>query len=109
MSVAVLLSGCWAPPSASVRPGSKPHVISGVIEVESVGSSARILAVSSAVHDGTPEARVLVVDPSYRLLTVQYPSGRTETFKIRLRTRINDIEPGDAVTIHPVGVVERAK
>lgn len=85
--VAVLLSGCWAPPSASVRPGRTSRVIERAIEVE------------SAVPGGSREARVLVVDPSYRLLTVLYPNGGTETFKVPLRTRISDIEAGDSVTI----------
>jgi hypothetical protein len=109
MGVALLVSGCWSPPSASVRPGGRARAIAGAIEIESVGPSARILTVSAAVNGRTPQARVLLVDPSYRLLTVQYPNGRMETFKIRLHTRIGDIEAGDAVTIRPAEVVERAR
>ena len=156
-SIAVLLSGCWMPPTASVRPGGEPRVIAAEIEVDPVVDSARVesvnrtdrtvyLSISGAprrayrvgrdvrnwngIHtgdhvratikevlsvyvpplregDGTnasaPDplrsARVLVVDPSYRLLTVQYASGRTETFKVALHTPMKDIEAGDSVTI----------
>lgn len=59
-----------------------------------------------AMRGRSPDARVLIVDRSYRLLTVQYPSGRTETFKIRLRTPMNGIEAGDAVAIRPVKAIE---
>jgi hypothetical protein len=52
------------------------------------------------------DARVLAADPSYRLLTVQYANGETETFKLGLHTRMTDIEAGDSVTIRPVEVVK---
>ena len=87
LSMAVLLSGCWAPPSASLRPGSRSRVIERAIEVE------------SPIPGGSRAARVLVVDPSYRVLTVQYPNGGTQTFKVPLGTRISDIQAGDSVTI----------
>ena len=58
------------------------------------------------VNKRPPDARVLVVDPSYRLLTVQYPNGRTEIFKLGLHTRMEGIEAGDSVTIRPVEVIE---
>jgi hypothetical protein len=48
------------------------------------------------------DARVLAADPSYRLLTVQYPDGETETFKIGLHVRTEGIGPGDSVAIRPV-------
>ncbi len=53
-----------------------------------------------------PNAHVLVVDPSYRLLRVQYADGGTGTFKVGLHTPMTGIEAGDAVTIHPVQVVK---
>lgn len=59
-----------------------------------------------AAPSRSPDARVLVVDPSYRLLTVQYPNGETETFKTALHTRMDDLEAGDAVAIREVEVTE---
>jgi hypothetical protein len=53
-----------------------------------------------------PDAHVLVVDPSYRLLRVRYADGGTGTFKVGLRTAMTGIEAGDAVTIHAVAVVK---
>jgi len=54
--------------------------------------------------DGTAEsidsdARVLMIEPSYRLLTLQYPNRKAETFKVGLETKLTEMEPGDGVTI----------
>jgi hypothetical protein len=50
-------------------------------------------------------ARVLSVDPSYRLLAVQYPNGRHETFKPGLEAKLQEMEPGDSVVIRTREVV----
>ena len=60
--------------------------------------------------DGAPQtiaadARVLSVDPSYRLLTRQYTNGVTETFKVGLRVRLSEMACGDAVLTRPTEVV----
>ena len=55
---------------------------------------------------GPPHARVLLVDPSYRLLQVQYANGATTIFKVGLHTRMQGIEAGDAVTIGAGEVTE---
>lgn len=157
VSAAVILSGCWTAPSASVRPEGQPRVIAEGIEVdrvvdfakvESVDRASRTVALSvhgvplpaykigqgvrnwgnvrtadhvratieevltvyvagaiednsrnPAVRSRAPDARVLVVDPSYRMLTVQYPDGGTDTFKVALHTQMNGIEAGDSVAI----------
>jgi hypothetical protein len=44
-------------------------------------------------------ARVLLVDPSYRLLTLQYPNGRSETFKLGLDTKLLEMAPGGSVVV----------
>lgn len=54
---------------------------------------------------GSPDAYVLIVDPSYRLLKLQYANGGTATFKVALGARMNGIGAGDAVKIHPVEVL----
>ena len=53
-----------------------------------------------AVH-----AKVLAVDPSYRLLKLQYPDGENETIKVPLGTRLEQMEAGDSVVIRPVEVI----
>jgi hypothetical protein len=60
--------------------------------------------------DGTPEkiaasARVLSIDPSYRLLTLQYPNGENETLKVAVGVKLKEMEAGDAVVIRPIEVV----
>jgi hypothetical protein len=161
MSAAAILSGCWTPPSASVRPDGKPRIVAAGLEVErtvnfakveSVDPAARTVALSvqgaalpaykigrevrnwsevraadhvratieevltvyvaaAANHTGnpdvrsrSPQARVLVVDPSYRLLTVLYPDGGTDTFKVALRSRMDGIEAGDSIAVRQVEV-----
>ena len=54
--------------------------------------------------DGTAEsinsdARILMIEPSYRLLTLQYPNRKAETFKVGLEAKLTEMEPGDDVTI----------
>jgi translation initiation factor IF-1 len=44
-------------------------------------------------------ARVQSVDPSYRLLTLQYPDGKTAVFKVGLDAKILEMAPGDAVVV----------
>ena len=46
------------------------------------------------------DAKVLSADPSYRLLTLQYPNGQTETFKVGLDIKLGDMGSGNAVVIH---------
>jgi Cu/Ag efflux protein CusF len=47
------------------------------------------------------DAQVLSVDPSYRLVTLHFPDGHNETFKVSLRVKLDEMETGDAVTIQP--------
>jgi hypothetical protein len=49
-----------------------------------------------------PQARVLSADPTYRLLTIQYPDGEKETFKVGLDVKLGRIQAGDAVVISPI-------
>jgi len=51
------------------------------------------------------DARVLSVDPSYRLLTLQYPNGQNETFKVPLEVQLRQMAAGDSVVIRSVEVV----
>jgi hypothetical protein len=60
----------------------------------------------SGVTGGPHASRVLVIDPSYRLLEVQHPDGRTVKFKVGLTTRLKDMEPGDAVAVHTLEAVD---
>ncbi len=46
-------------------------------------------------------ARVLWVDPSYRLLTLQYPNGQSEKFKAGLDAKLQEMAPGDDVVVKP--------
>ena len=51
-------------------------------------------------------ARVLEVDPSYRLLTLQFIDGRKETLKVHRGIKLAEMEPGDDVAIHTTRVID---
>ena len=44
-------------------------------------------------------AKVQSVDPSYRLLTLQYADGKTEVFKVGLDAKVLEMAPGDDVVV----------
>lgn len=50
-------------------------------------------------------AKVLAVDPSYRLLTLQHPDGRRETLKVGREMKLRQMQAGDDVIIRPLQVV----
>jgi hypothetical protein len=51
------------------------------------------------------DAKVLSVDPSYRLLTLQYPNGQAQTFKVGLNVKLLEMEPGDIVVIRTMELI----
>jgi hypothetical protein len=51
------------------------------------------------------DAKVLRVDPSYRLLALQYPNGQTQTFKVGLGVKLLEMEPGDIVAIRTMELI----
>lgn len=50
-------------------------------------------------------AKVLAVDPSYRLLTLQHPDGRQETFKVGREIKLGQMQAGDDVMIRTLQVI----
>jgi hypothetical protein len=54
----------------------------------------------------TADARVLTVDPSYRLLQLQYPDGERQTLKLALGVRLEQMAAGDTVVIRPIEVID---
>ncbi len=54
------------------------------------------------------DAKVLSVDPSYRLLTLQYPNGSRETFKVGREVNLRQVEAGDDVAIRVLEVAALA-
>lgn len=51
-------------------------------------------------------ARVLQVDPSYRVLTLEFSDGRREVYKVERGTAFGPIEPGDDVAFRTINVIE---
>lgn len=65
------------------------------------------LLANGRLPDGTTagtlgvNAKVLQVDPSYRLLTLQYANGQSEKFKAGLNSLLQQMAPGDDVVVKP--------
>jgi len=53
-------------------------------------------------------AKVLSIDPSYRLLTLEYPSGSTETVKVGREVELGSVAAGDDVSIQLLEVAALA-
>ena len=158
---AMLLSGCWTPPNADIRPPGPSRVIQkGIVVnstlrhaiVQSVDAQTRTIVLEvpgtpgvhsyrasrqvsdlDRLHAGAmvhatvseeltvyvssdgglpgvpggmePTARILSLDPSYRVMTLQKPDGQTEDFKVGLEVRLGEMQAGDQVLIQAPEIV----
>jgi len=55
-----------------------------------------------------PAARILALDPSYRVLTLMSPDGETQSFKVGLEVRLGEMQAGDEVMIQAPEIVSLA-
>ena len=65
----------------------------------------RLPNANRSTTDAALGARVLSIDPSYRLLTLRYADGNSGTFKMALKIRLAQMQPGDDVLIQPLELV----
>ena len=84
----------------ALKPGDKVNV--KVLEELTVYVSRADVAGPLPEH---ADARVLSVDRSYRLLTVRFPNGRDEIFKVSRQVRLNEMGTGDQVSIRPLQAI----
>jgi hypothetical protein len=110
--LAALLAGCWTPPNANIEPQGPARIIQKAIRVTAARAVTQELTVyisrdgrlpgSDSMPAEAAKAKVLLVDRSYRLLSLQYPDGRTQTFKVGLDVKLAQMQPGDDVMIQPL-------
>jgi len=67
--------------------------------------NGRSSGAGGATEDVHANARLLDVDPSYRLLTLQYSNGHAETFKVGLDVKLLQMEAGDDVVVRTIEAV----
>lgn len=60
---------------------------------------------AEADRSDASHAKVLSVDPSYRLLTLQTRAGQTKTVKVGLTAKLRQMQPGDDVVMQPLELV----
>jgi|SRR6185437_5818143 len=71
----------------------------------SVSEDSRLSADRGAPPPFVSSAKVLSVDRSYRLLTLEYPTGQSETLKVGREVRLEQMQAGDDVRIQPLEVI----
>ena len=76
-----------------VKGGQLPSAGSG-IEVAGAGEPAKVV-----LQTTDSRGRVTKVDPSYRLLTVEYSNGSTKQFKVPLPYTLENIKKGDEIVV----------
>jgi hypothetical protein len=88
-----------------LRPGE--HVRVRVAEQLAVYvlRDGRLPGAGGALESIAANAKVLSVDPTYRLMTLQYPTGENETFKVGLDVALTQMEAGDDVVVRPLEIV----
>jgi len=116
-TLVLVCARCWSPgvypvgPTvaglAQLRPGGRVRAI--VLDELSVYVLRAGDPASIAGENIQPQARVLFADPTYRLLTIRYPDGGQETFKVSLDVKLGAIQAGDAVVIRPVELIALRK
>jgi len=70
-----------------------------------VRRDGHVRSAGGSPHTVVTDAQVLSVDPSYRLVTLHFPDGHNETFKVSLPVKLDEMETGDEVTIRPVEAI----
>jgi len=88
-----------------IRPGARVKVTVAEQLAVYVLRDGRLPGAGGTLKSIAANAKVLSVDPSYRLLTLQYPGGERETLKVGLDVALGQMEAGDDVVVQPLEVV----
>jgi hypothetical protein len=79
-----------------VKNGPPPSAGAGVV-VAGPAEAGQAAAVTLATTDSPGKA--IKVDPSYRLMTVEYADATTKEFKVPLPNTLENVQKGDAVVV----------
>jgi len=79
-----------------VKNGPPPSAGPGVA-VSGLAGGGQLASVVLDTMDA--QAKVNKVDPSYRLLTVEYANGSTKDFKVPLPANLENVRPGDEAVV----------
>jgi hypothetical protein len=91
------LTGCWTAPTQLASFPEKSTMMRNWVVTETGKGNALVEARPEGAKSESSDikARVILVDRSYRLLTVMFEDGRTQTFKVPLPDTLEIIERGD--------------
>jgi len=89
-----------------VRPGSQLRAILQRKLTVYVSTDRRLQLAGASSGTIVSGARVLEVEPSYRLLTLQFVDGLQETLKVHRGIKLAEMEPGDDVAISTTRVID---
>ncbi len=88
-----------------VMAGEKVYAVVREELTVSVAQDNRLAGAHGTPRPFVSSAKILSLDPSYRLLTLQYPNGQSETIKVGRDVRLKQMQAGDDVGIQPLEVV----
>lgn len=95
VGAAVVLGGCWTPPTHLPATTESPERNWLVMETGK-GTAVMHLTNESISQEATEaKAKVILIDRSYRLVTVMFGDGRTQTFKVPLPDTLEHVQRGD--------------
>jgi Cu/Ag efflux protein CusF len=86
------------------KAGDKVEVTAAEELTVYVSRDGRVPSAALSPHTVT-DAQVLSVDASYRVVTLHFPDGHNESFKVSRRVKLDDMETGDEVAIRPVEAI----
>jgi hypothetical protein len=106
-SVPIRFSGALAARNLEhVQPGNELRAILQRNLTIYVSTDRRLPVTGASPGTIVSGARVLEVDPSYRLLTLQFIDGLKETLKVHRGVKLAEMEPGDDVAIRTTRVID---
>jgi len=90
----------------NVQPGARLRAILQRNLTVYVSTDRRLQLAGASSGTIVSGARVLEVNPSYRLLTLQFADGLKETLKVHRGIKLAEMEPGDDVAIRTTRVID---
>jgi hypothetical protein len=99
----LLLTGCWTEPRQKVAAMSSANFSRSWYVAQTTKSDAVVQPKPDGmISEPTDrEGKVLLVDRSYRLLTVLYTNDESQTFKVPLPDTLDTVNQGDPVVVRP--------
>jgi hypothetical protein len=98
----MILGGCWTPPTHLPATTGSPDQNWLVMETGKGTAVMSLTNESLAAEGADAKAKVILIDRSYRLVTVMFGDGHTQTFKVALPDTLDHVKRGDNAIVRTV-------